>query len=146
MDIVIKELLDMIPEEQKNNVFDNSIDISFDFIGFIGQYKHLAQIIPRHFTVIDLGCGYNAQSFYFKDHKQYIAVDSFPDLICFKAPNCIFYNTTIKHFTSEILPKLNLDLEKVFAICSYVPNWDGQNINIVKNTFYNVYTYYPSIQ
>lgn len=145
MDIVIKELLDMIPQNQIDEVFKNSLEISPDFIGFIGIYKHLSGIIPEHYTVIDFGCGYNAQSFYFKNHKQYIAVDFYPDLICFKSENCIFHNITIYDFIFQILPTLNLDLDKVFAICTYVPDWYGQNINLVKSTFKNVFTYYPSI-
>lgn len=145
MDIVIKELLDMIPQNQKDEVFKNSLEISPEFIGFVGTYKHLSEIIPKHYTIIDLGCGYNAQSFYFKNHKQYIAVDFYPDLICFKSENCIFHNITISNFIFQILPTLNLDLDKVFAICTYVPDWYGQNMNLVKSTFKNVFTYYPSI-
>ena len=145
MDIVIKELLDMIPQSQKDEVFKNSSEISPEFIGFIKQYKYLSEIIPKGFIVIDLGCGYNAQSFYFKNHKQYIAVDCFPNLVCFKSENCLFHNITIHDFIFQILPTLNLDLERVFAICAYVPDWYGQNINLTKSTFKNVYTYDPFI-
>jgi len=36
---------------------------------------HLAALIPLHFTVVDLGCAYAAQSYYFRRHWKYIGVD-----------------------------------------------------------------------
>jgi len=37
-----------------------------------------------------------------------------------------------------------LDLDEVFAICSYVPPWYKLDMNVVKSTFKNLFIYYPS--
>ena len=62
-----QELLKIIPKEQIDKVFNQKLcDIDEEFLGFLNQYKALSSLIPKHFTVIDLGCAYNPQCFYFE--------------------------------------------------------------------------------
>ena len=137
-------LLSLIPKEQIENVFNQrECDIDIEFLGFIDIYKKLSEIIPKHFTIVDLGCAYNPQCFYFKDHKKYIAVD-ISDCEKFKSENCEIYNKSIEDFIREDISGLNLD--ETFAICSYVPPWGGDNRKMVRESFKNQFVYYPHIE
>ena len=131
-------LLSLLPKEQLERVLNQrQCDIEPDFLGFIDVYEHLAQIIPLHFTVIDLGCAYNPQCFLFIRHKKYIAVDLFNGEK-FKSENCDLITKSIEQFIQEDLIKY--DLNETFAICSYV----GTDLQrIVQSAFKNVFTYYP---
>ena len=134
-------LLSLIPQEQIDRVFDQKYcDIDIEFMGFIDIYKKLSEIIPKHFTVVDLGCAYNPQCFYFKDHKKYIAVD-ISDCEKFKSDNCEIFNKSIEDFIKEDISDLNLN--ETFAICSYVPPWGGDNRKMVREAFQNQFIYYP---
>ena len=135
-------LLSMLPKEQVESVFkQKECDIEPQFLGFVDIYEQLSKIIPKHFTVIDLGCAYNPQCFFFKDHKQYIAID-ISDCEKFKTDNCTIYNESIRYFIDTHLGEFNL--EQTFAICSYVPNWYGDNLKMVRDSFKNLFVYYPS--
>lgn len=134
-------ILQLIPDDQIQKVFGQDYcDIDYEFLGFLDIYEALSKIIPKHFTVIDLGCAYNAQCFYFTEHKKYIAVD-ISDCEKFCASNTEIHVKSIEDFIKSDISDLNLDA--VFAICSYVPNWGGDNRQMVRNTFPNVYTYFP---
>jgi len=117
------------------------VDIDGTFIGFVEIYYGLSKVIPKHFTIIDLGCAYNPQCFLFKDHKRYIAVDAFPKQERFQSENCEIYEMTIADFLDQHLHKF--DLKQTFAICSYVPPWHDDNMALVSANFTNVFTYYP---
>lgn len=109
-------------------------------------YYTLSRMIPKDATIIDIGCSYNAQSYLFKEHKAYIGVDPIEDFNNwhfehFVAEGTKFYNMTGQQFIKEVLPTLELDLDKVFAICTYVPDWECQRL--VRETFKNLYVYYP---
>jgi hypothetical protein len=138
------ELFNYIKEhhpEQIEEVFkQDEVEILPDFLGFIATYYYLSKIIPLHFTVIDFGCGYNAQSFYFKNHKHYIGVDGWPGIKRFQAPGTDFYECHI----SEFIKNNKFDVDSVFAICSYVPDWNYRNRELVKENFSNVFIFYPS--
>lgn len=137
-----KLLLSILPKEQVETVFkQKECDIEPCFLGFVDIYEQLSKIIPKHFTIIDLGCAYNPQCFFFKEHKKYIAVDV-SDCVKFKTDNCDIYTDTISNFIEKHLSEFNL--EQTFAICSYVPNWYGDNIKIVRESFKNLFVYYPS--
>lgn len=142
MESIEEKLLQLIPSVQINEVFGlDMCDIEPDFLGFINIYESLSKIIPKHFTIVDLGCAYNPQCFYFKDHKKIISVDC-SDVIKFESENCVIFNKKISDFIKEDIA--DLDLNTTFAICSYVPPWYDDNIDLVKRTFKNVFTYYPS--
>lgn len=137
----VDPLLKLLPKEQCDAVFNQPMcDIEPVFLGFTKIYKNLSQIIPKNFTVIDLGCAYNPQCFYFTEHKRYIAVDSWKNQV-FKSENCEVYFMTIKQFIQRHLK--DYDLNETFAICSYVPPWGDDNMKLVRDNFINVFTYYP---
>lgn len=138
------ELISVIPKEQLNAVFNSEYcDIDAEFLGFTHTYKQLASIIPKHFTVIDLGCAYAAQCYYFAKHKRYIGVDAYP-LVQFHTDNTSHYHMSIQKFISDELPKMELDMKRAFAICSYVPDFEAQKL--VRSTFPNVFNFYPAYE
>lgn len=143
-DNIRKLLLTKIPLDKLKSI----PYLSNDFLGFIDIYYYLSKVIPKSYTIIDFGAGYNAQSYFFDEHKEYISVE--PEIIdfykfdMFRPSNCKIYNMTTKRFLESIdYPK-----ENVFAICNYVPKgWYGQDsIDLVKKNFRNVYTFYPEIK
>lgn len=137
------ELLQTIPREELDRVLSSDrCDIDATFLGFVGIYKNLSRIIPRHFTVVDLGCGYNPQSYFFAEHRRFIAVDNFRGTTRFQAPGTEFIESSIHDFIQGRLS--GLALAQTFAICSYVPPWGHDNIRLVREAFENVFTYYPS--
>ena len=130
------------PKEQLSKVLSQEMcDIDGDFLGFTDVYEHLAAIIPKHWTIVDLGCAYAPQSWIFKDHKEYIGVDK-SDCEKFHAPNSSFFISSIEEFVKNHLKEF--DQETTFAICSYVPPWGADNMKIARDNFKNVFTYYPS--
>lgn len=140
----IDELFHLLPKDQIERVFKQDIcDIDPTFMGFTNIYKNLSEIIPKHFTIVDLGCAYNPQCFYFKEHKKYIAVDLGYTTEMFKTENTQYFGDGIKHFIEETLPELKLKKDETFAICSYVPPWNGFEYEMVNKNFKNLFVYYP---
>jgi hypothetical protein len=141
-------VLKLIPPAELKRVLEQPhADIDLEFIGFMDQYVALSYLIPKHFTVVDLGCGYNPQSYLFTGHKRYIAVDApmpseWGQLRRFCAPNCELFEMTISEFIDKHIG--SLDLDETFAICNYVPPWHGHDSKKVGATFKNVFCYYPS--
>ena len=123
--------------EQCERVFSQEYcDIEPSFLGFVNFYYHLSQIVPKHFIIVDLGCAYAPQGYYFRKHKEYIGVDTGKTLERFK-----FDNTT--HVTLSIQDYLRRGgkaTSEVFAICNYVPNIDTRSIAKV---FDNLFVFYP---
>lgn len=70
-------LLSVIPKAEIERVFhsDTRADICGDFLGFVDTYFHLSKVIPKDFTIIDIGCSYNAQSYLFKEFQRIYAVN-----------------------------------------------------------------------
>jgi len=134
----LTDLLSMIPRDQIEAVMkDGAGQIDHTFIGFIDVYEALSKIIPKNFTVIDLGCAFNPQCFYFKDHKEYVAVDV-SDCKKFKSENCTIFEISIEDFIERHIHQY--DLNKTFAICSYVPIY---NTATVREAFNNLFIFYP---
>jgi hypothetical protein len=145
---ISRYLCDIIPKYQMDLVFrgNASMEIYPEFMGFVDIYFYLSKTIPKDWTIIDIGCGYNAQSFLFKDHKKVIAINPFnSDEIdaMFVSPNCEIFKVSGKEFIENELPKLGLNLDKTFAILNYVPEWCGGINEIVRTTFKNLYVFYP---
>ena len=142
----------LIPSNEWQRVMksDASAEITSDSIMCGGAtYYYLSRMIPKEWTVIDVGASYGAQSYLFKDHARYIAVEPFRSsddwhFEDFKADGTERYQMTAGKFVKEVLPTLKLDLGKTFAICNYVPEWFGENpMELVRQTFHNCYVYYP---
>lgn len=139
-----KDLLDRIPREDVDRVFHQEMaDIDLEFLGFINTYKYLAELISIHWTVIDFGCAYAPQAYYFTDHKRYIGIDGFPDRERFCPPNGTMYGMTAGEWIEKHLQEV--DVDESFAICNMVPNWYGEKAGeIVRAHFPNLYVFYPS--
>ena len=142
----------LIPSNEWQRVMksDASAEITSDSIMCGGAtYYYLSRMIPKDWTVIDVGASYGGQSYLFKDHARYIAVEPFRssddwNFEDFKADGTERYQMTAGKFVKEVLPTLKLDLGKTFAICNYVPEWFGENpMELVRQTFHNCYVYYP---
>lgn len=146
IDDITNDLLSIIPRPEIDRIFRQKYcDIDPEFLGFIYVYKNLSEIIPKHFTIVDLGCAYNPQAYLFTEHHKYIAVDlPGPDGTAverFCPDNCIVYEMSISNFIKDYIS--DLDLDTCFAICNYVPPWHDDNMKLVRNNFVNVFCYYP---
>ncbi len=110
-------------------------ELGCDFLGFLEEYSCLN--IPNNFTVIDLGCYQAVQALYFKNSALYIGVDNgCPCDSRLLQENTMYFKDSIQHFIQIELPKLckkGLNLNKTFAICSYVPDKEAQKM--VRETF-----------
>ncbi len=140
----------LIPDEEMSRVMasDASAEITHDCITCGSRtYYELARMIDKSWTVIDIGCSYNTQSYLFQDHAGYIGVNPNMDIEGFhferfQAPGTQFYEMSGQRFIKEVLPTIGLDLDCVFAICHFVPDKDCTEL--VRKTFKNVFTYYPA--
>jgi hypothetical protein len=134
----------LLPQDQLDRVFGQDMcDIDPEFLGFTDIYFALAGVIPKHWTIVDLGCAYAPQAFIFKDHKAYIGVDAGEGRERFSADNTTHCEMKISDFCAKHAGQL--DQKTTFAICSYVPTWYGDNPReLARANFENVFTYYPS--
>ena len=139
----------LIPDDEFERVMNTDAwaEISCDNLVCDAEaYYMLYRKIPKDYVVIDIGCAYNAQSFLFQEHKKYIGVN--PEshnkdytFGHFQAKGTEYYGITGQEFMEKILPTLDVNLEKTFAICTYVP--DDQCQEMVRETFKNCYVFYP---
>lgn len=133
-----RELQKAFTKEQFNQVFSYKYnELSPEFLGFVEQYKALAGIIPKEFTIIDFGCNAAPQMYYFRNHHKYIGIDA-TDCICFSQPNAEIHTKTT---TQNFIKSMKLDVNKCFAICNYVPDEEAKKM--VRETFPNLFIYYP---
>ena len=115
--------------------------------GYGGRdYYYLSKMINKDWTVINVGCAYNAQAYFFLNHAKFIAVDlEFPDddihIEYFHPEGTDFYKMSGQEFIHDILPTLDLNLKKTFAICHWVPSDECQKM--VRETFPNCFVIYP---
>ena len=83
--------------------------------GDMREHLLLAKVIPRPFTVFDFGCGKNAQSCLFTQHRHYHAVDTGKQVL--RAPGTSFFQMTAEDFILHELPRQQPDMHSTFAIC-----------------------------
>lgn len=148
----------LIPKEEMNRVFKESYsaaaEIGPDFMCFDEPYQQAACVANKDSIILDLGCAYAPQAYYFTDCKQYIGVDmpmvrpehplNYPNIkpeTRFHPDNARFYIMTIQQFIQTVLPELKLDMNHVIAVCSAVP--DTQARQLVIDTFPIHYVSYP---
>ncbi len=143
--ILNQVVLDRIPAAQWQEVLRANpyvdCEIGPEFLGFLDIYWHLSQLIPTHWTLVDLGCSYNAQAFLLQDYAAVHAVDSFPGLVPFRAANTTFYPMTIEQFLRD--HARSFDKDHTFAICSYCPMWGERTTEHLRAAFPNLFVYYP---
>lgn len=146
-DCLIK-LMKKIPKEEKYRVFNQAMcDIDCEFVGFIQTYYVLSKLIPKDWTIFDFGCSYNAQCYFFDKHKEYHAIEPIGDngqcTELFHAENTIIHRCTTGEFLKFRFPKMDIDINKCFAIVNNVPNWYGEDsMKLVRDSFKNCYTFY----
>lgn len=135
-------IYNLMPNDQCVRVFGQDMcDIDATFLGFTAIYQALASIIPLHWDVIDFGCAYSPQAHLFKEHSSYHGVD-FLTKERFSAPNTKHYEMTVEDFIHHEAKRF--DKRTTFAICSYVPDWGGDNRGMVRAAFENVFIFYPA--
>ena len=141
------ELFNLIPREKIEHVFRTSqtvgAECDYTFLGFEHVYKAVTMFVPKSKVIIDLGCAYAFQSWYFRDYRKYIGVDN--GVCCadvLETDNSEFYFISIQHFIRDVFPRLGYSLNEVFAVCSYVP--DDNAREMVKNFFAHYLVYYPT--
>lgn len=156
------ELYTLIPKEKIDRIFEKSetasTELDYTFLGFEDVYKAVTLFVPKDRIIIDFGCGYAFQSWYFKDYRKYIGVDVSPvgkDVLdILETGNSEFYHMRIQDFIRNHVRKdrygfcdIKLEnmecqtVENVFAICSYVPDTEAQRL--VRETFPHCLVYYP---
>lgn len=141
------ELFKLIPREKIDHVFRTSQTVGAEcdtsFLGFEKVYKAVTMFVPKNKVIIDCGCAYAFQSWYFRDYRKYIGIDcssSINDVL--QTENSEFHFVTIQHFIKNVFPTLEYSLNEVFAICSYVP--DDNARKMVRNFFPHCLVYYPT--
>jgi hypothetical protein len=136
----------IIPKEEMERVFNESYSASAEmdasFLCFEDEYEYVLENTSKKDIIIDLGCAYNPQCWYFKDYDRYIAVDlpMFDD-VRFDSGNVEFYIMSIQQFIQEEFPKLGIALEDCVAICNAVPDKEAQKM--VRDFFPRHYVSYP---
>lgn len=134
----------LIPDEEMKEILSqDECELQPDFLGFVNVYEPLSNLIPEHKIVIDFGCYLAAQSYFFSEHKAYIGVDSV-NMKRFAPENAIHFEMSIQDFIANELPDLlkEHDIGEFCAICSYVNDFEATKL--VRETFPNVFCYYPS--
>ena len=148
----------LIPKSEMNRVFRESYsaaaEIGPDFMCFEEPYQAAVRVADKDSIILDLGCAYAPQAYYFSKCKHYIGVDlpmtlpenpfNYPNIkpeTRFHPDNARFYIMTIQQFIQTVLPKLKLDINHVIAVCSAVP--DVQARQLVIDTFPVHYVSYP---
>lgn len=138
------DLIKIIPSEEVERVFSTgtaSAELDFSFLAFEEVYKSVLSFVPKGKIIVDLGCAYAPQAFYFIEYAGYIGVDAHIPDVHFETPNMTLYNMSIQNFCDKVV-KEGWNLEQYFAICSYVPDEEARKR--VRETFPNCLVYYPS--
>ena len=117
-------------------------DVDPTFVGFIDKYRHLYNIIPRNRVIVEIGCAYAFQDYYFRNHRFYVGIDPTPKEDRFQTPNSIHHELLVQ--SSAYLMGLNYGVnctEPLFAICSYCP--DNRAAKAMKEAFRDCFSFYP---
>lgn len=140
----LEQVRSLIPSDEYRAVLDQDgvVELDDTFLGFVDLYCPASLMIPYGKIVVDFGCYLAAQSYLFKDHRQYIGVDVI-DMLRFTPPNATHYVMSIQDWLEKEAPKFltNHNPTDIVAICSYVPDFHATSL--VKAYFQNVICYYP---
>ena len=102
-------------------------ELEHEFLGFLEEYTSLH--VTEDFVILDFGCNHGIQGVYFENHKAYIGVDvSVPSEWRMRHSNAVYFDGTIQDFIRCTFQELNLNPERCFAICSYVPDKEAQQM------------------
>lgn len=133
-------LFKVIPKHEMESVLQcPTCELDREFIGFVEVYGSMLNFVPKHFTIVDLGCYVAAQAYLFKDYEKYIGVDTI-ELKRFSPDNACHYVMSIQEYIEKHTN--DLDLDTTFAICSYVP--DKEAVRMAREKFPNILVFYPA--
>lgn len=127
------ELAEKYPKMFKEVLEQKMCDIDGTFLGFVDIYYFLSKYIPKSWTIIDFGCAYNPQAYYFRKHRAFIGVNK-GIRKRFHFENTDLFNGTIIDYLKQKPPK-----EKAFAICNNVPS---KETALVRKYYPNCFVYY----
>ena len=137
---LIEKIKKEIPKDEFEKIMNQYMcEYEYDFLGFLEVYYAASIFVPKSRKIIDFGCYLAAQSYFFKDHIEYIGVDVV-GLERFKTENSRHYVCSIQDFIKNNPETLNDD--SIFAICSYVPDFEATDL--VKKSYKNCLVYYPN--
>lgn len=126
-------------EEAVDAIFKQDMcDIDGSFLGFVHTYHYLSKIIPVDRIVIDIGCAYGFQAYYFRHHRKYIGVCP-TNIVQLKTENSKYFQMTAQEFFKTEYK--NIKTEREFGICSYVP--DDEAREVMKKHMKDCFCYYP---
>lgn len=129
--------------DQLHRVFASDYcDIDTDFLGFVTTYRYLSELVPLHHTIIDIGCAYAPQGFYFRKHARYIGVDGFTPI------NDRFTFSNTEHILSTS-QKFFANIDKLSKTTFVIANYMSSSEHIVdeiKLKSHNCFVYYPQHQ
>ena len=143
------ETIKLIPQSELDRVFRDSETASADmdctFLCFEDVYMKVREHCHSNTIIIDFGCAYAPQSYWFRDCEKYIGIDlPMRKDIRFHTDNSEMYIMSGQKFIREVLPAMELDYDHVIAICSYVPDEELQKL--VAETFkYNYVQYCTNV-
>ena len=118
------------------------LDMPFLFASNEEAYKMLSEIIPKNRVIYDFGAAYGFQSWWFRNHRRYIAIQPQPRGIryhmkkAFRTDNSIWFFGTVQEFFKQFSVE-----KESFAICNWVP--DDEAAKLVRENCPNVYCNYP---
>ena len=70
-------LLHTVPEDEIDRILGQpGIELDYEFLGFTEVYGAVLSFVPKHYTIVDLGCYVAAQAYLFADYEKYIGVDT----------------------------------------------------------------------
>jgi len=127
------KLAEKYPKMFKEVIEQNMCDIDGTFLGFVSTYYYLSKLIPKSWTIVDFGCAYNPQAYYFRGHKVFIGID------IGKRKRFHFENTDLFEGTIADYLKTQPPKDKVFAICNNVPS---NETKLVREYYPNCFIYY----
>ena len=139
------ETIKLIPQSELDRVFRDSetasADMDYTFLCFEYVYMKVKEHCDSNTIIIDFGCAYAPQSYWFRDCEKYIGIDlPMRNDVRFHTDNSEMYIMSGQKFIREVLPTMRLDQEHVIAVCSYVPDKELQKM--VAETFkYNYVKY-----
>ncbi len=126
-------LAEKYPKMFKEVLEQDMCDIDGTFMGFVDTYFFLSKLIPKSWTIVDFGCAYNAQAYYFRKHRAFIGVNKgIKKRFHFK--NTDLFDGTIKDYLKQ-RPLTN----KIFAICN---NVSSEETKLVREYYPNCFVYY----
>ena len=129
------ELAKKFPKMFRKVLGQKMCDIDGTFLGFMDIYYFLAKVIPKSWTIVDFGCAYNPQAYYFRKHRAFIGIDIDKEIReRFHFENTDLFLGTIADYLRQEPPR-----KKVFAICNNVPSNETE---LVRKYYPNCFIYY----